>query len=80
MDQINKTGAAKKVVEAMKLSGNKLIKVTGGQRFSALPLYCPYCGGQLIADPMASHEYEEVICTGCGRRFNDEPEPVYVKG
>ena len=79
MEQTIRTDAHKKIMNAMTIGKDKLIKVTGGRRDSMLPDVCPYCGGQLVGDPMASHDYDEVICTGCGARFSDEPEPVYVR-
>ena len=73
MEQTIRTDAHKKIMNAMTLGKDKLIKVTGGRRDSMLPAFCPYCGGTLECNPTASHEYEEAFCTGCGKIFVDEP-------
>ena len=73
MEQTIRNDAHKKIMNAMTIGKDKLIKVTGGRRDSALPAFCPNCGGKLEPDPMESRDYDEAICTVCHARFRDEP-------
>ena len=73
MEQTIRNDAHKKIMNAMTLGKDKLIKVTGGRRDSMLPAFCPYCGGTLECKPTASHDYDEAVCTVCHARFRDEP-------